>query len=320
MDVTEYRQDFLDQVRARASADANFTRAEFVEICAEHLSDAEELADFEACYHRGKGRATVSSKSMGSPKMRWTGRYAWCWRSMVAERNRRRSRRQPQGRLFSKLLTFCEDAFSGRLVQGMEESAPGYSLAQLLFERRKAITRVRLYVVTDGVLSTRVKDWPEGEVGGIPTESHIWDINRFHQVYESKSGRDDLEVDFTTVVRGGLPCLSASVPSEEYRAYLCVIPGNVLADIYDQFGSRLLEGNVRSFLGTPWADQQGDSQDRRDRAHDVLRIQQRDRRDCCRSLGGRRNGRTAPDTCDGSPNRQWRADDRDTCCCAQGQG
>ena len=55
MDVTEYRQDFLDQVRARASADANFTRAEFVEICAEHLSDAEELADFEACYHRGKG-------------------------------------------------------------------------------------------------------------------------------------------------------------------------------------------------------------------------------------------------------------------------
>jgi hypothetical protein len=95
-----------------------------------------------------------------------------------------------------------------------------------------------------------VKDWPEGEVGGIPTESHIWDINRFHQVYESKSGRDDLEVDFTTVVDGGLPCLSASVPSEEYRAYLCVIPGNVLADIYDQFGSRLLEGNVRSFLGT----------------------------------------------------------------------
>ena len=55
--------------------------------------------------------------------------------------------------------------------------------------------------------------------------------------------------DITTVVAGGLPCLSASVQSDEYRAYLCVIPGHVLADIYDQFGSRLLEGNVRSFLG-----------------------------------------------------------------------
>jgi len=123
-------------------------------------------------------------------------------------------------------------------------------LAHLLYERRKSIVRLRLYLVTDGVLSTRVRDWPEGEVGGIPTESHIWDINRFHQVQESKSGRDELEVDFTTIVKGGLPCLPASVPSDEYRAYLCVIPGNVLAEIYDTYGSRLLEGNVRSFLGT----------------------------------------------------------------------
>jgi hypothetical protein len=250
MDVTEYRQDFLDQVRARASADANFTRAEFVEICTEHLSDAEELADFEACYHRGTGSRNRLMEIDGFAQDEVDGSV----RLILAEYGggtEPTTLTQTTARgLFSKLLTFCEDAFSGRLVQGIEESAPGYSLAQLLFERRKAITRVRLYVVTDGVLSARVKDWPEGEVVGIPTESHIWDINRFHQVYESKSGRDDLEVDFTTVVAGGLPCLSASVPSGEYRAYLCVIPGDVLADIYDQFGSRLLEGNVRSFLGT----------------------------------------------------------------------
>jgi hypothetical protein len=45
-------------------------------------------------------------------------------------------------------------------VQGIEESAPGYSLAQLLFDRRKAITRVRLYVVTDGLLSARATGSP----------------------------------------------------------------------------------------------------------------------------------------------------------------
>ena len=33
----------------------NFTRASFVEVCAEFLGDAEELADFEACYYRGTG-------------------------------------------------------------------------------------------------------------------------------------------------------------------------------------------------------------------------------------------------------------------------
>jgi len=47
-----------------------------------------------------------------------------------------------------------------------------------------------------------------------------------------------------------LPCLAASVEADSYRAFLCVIPGTVLADIYQKFGSRLLEGNVRSYLGT----------------------------------------------------------------------
>ena len=34
MDVMEYRNDFLEQVRARASAQENFSRAAFVEYCA----------------------------------------------------------------------------------------------------------------------------------------------------------------------------------------------------------------------------------------------------------------------------------------------
>lgn len=249
MDVNEYRQELLEQVRARASGGANFTRAAFVEICAEQLSDADEIADFEACYHRGTGYRNRSLEVDGFAQDDVDG----SMRLILAEYSggpEPTTLTQATARaLFSKLLTFCEDALSGRLQQGIEESTPGYSLAQLLAQKKSGISRLRLYVVTDGVLSTRVKDWPEGEVGGIPTESHIWDINRLHQVHESKSGRDDLELDFTTVVDGGLPCLSASVPSEEYRAYLCVIPGYVLAGIYDQFGSRLLEGNVRSFLG-----------------------------------------------------------------------
>ena len=33
-----------------------------------------------------------------------------------------------------------------------------------------------------------------------------------------------------------------------YTSYLAVVPGQVLNDLYLEFGSRLLEGNVRSFL------------------------------------------------------------------------
>jgi hypothetical protein len=85
-------------------------------------------------------------------------------------------------------------------------------------------------------------------IAGVPTEFHIWDITRFQRAFESKTGRDELEVDFRELSANGLPCLGASVESDDYKAYLCVISGRALADVYDRFGSRLLEGNVRSFL------------------------------------------------------------------------
>ncbi|MGI8524634.1 MAG: AIPR family protein, partial [Pseudolabrys sp.] len=58
-----------------------------------------------------------------------------------------------------------------------------------------------------------------------------------------------LVVDFSHLKEGGLPALPTSVGSGEYDGYLAVIPGEVLADIYIRHGSRLLEGNVRTFLG-----------------------------------------------------------------------
>ena len=249
MELQEFRETFLDQVRARASAGENFTRAEFVEVCAEYLGDAEELADFEACYFRGTGSRNRSLGVDGFAVDDLDGSLRLVIAEYEGDAEPATLTQTNAKTCFSRVLAFCDDALSGRLHRELEESAPAYSLALTLYERRKSITRLRLYLVTDGLLSTRVRDWPEGEITGIPTESHIWDINRFHQVQESKSGRDELEVDFSAVVPGGLPCLHASVPSDAYGAYLCVIPGQVLAEIYDRFGSRLLEGNVRSFLG-----------------------------------------------------------------------
>jgi hypothetical protein len=249
MELTEFRTEFLDQVRARASAGENFTHASFVEVCAEFLGEAEELADFETCYYRGTGSRNRSLGVDGFAVDDLDGSVRLVIADYGGETEPTTLTQTTAKSSFSRLLAFCDDALNGRLHRELEESAPGYSLALTLHERRKTIARLRLYVVADGVLSAKVRDWPEGEVAGIPTESHIWDINRFHQVQESKSGRDELEVDFTAVVPGGLPCLHASVPSDAYGAYLCVIPGHVLAEIYDRFGSRILEGNVRSFLG-----------------------------------------------------------------------
>ncbi len=250
MDIAEYHVDFLEQVQARASSESNFTHAEFVDYCADLLADADEVADFENGYFRGTGSKNRSLGVDGFALDETDG----SMRLVIADyegTGDARTLTQTQAKtVFSRLQAFCEDALSGRLHPQLEDSSAGFSTALTLFQQRHSITRLRFYLISDAVLSTRVRDWPEEIVGGIPAEFHIWDISRFYQVHQSKSGRDELEVDFTSLVAGGLPILPASVESEDYRAYLCVIPGKVLAGMYDRFGSRLLEGNVRSYLGT----------------------------------------------------------------------
>ena len=83
----------------------------------------------------------------------------------------------------------------------------------------------------------------------VPVTFQIWDISRLKRIHDAASVRDDLVVDFTGLAGGGLPVLPASVGSGDYDAYLAVMPGETLADIYIRHGSRLLEGNVRTFLG-----------------------------------------------------------------------
>jgi len=77
----------------------------------------------------------------------------------------------------------------------------------------------------------------------------IWDLTRLRRIHDARNARDDLIVDFSRLPEGGLPTLPASIVAHDYAGYLTVIPGEVLADMYIQHGSRLLEGNVRTFLG-----------------------------------------------------------------------
>src|SRR5687768_8089563 len=55
MTVEEFRKEFLETVRSRATADHNFQLSAFVEAAVETLVEAGEIADFEPSHYRGVG-------------------------------------------------------------------------------------------------------------------------------------------------------------------------------------------------------------------------------------------------------------------------
>jgi hypothetical protein len=64
----------------------------------------------------------------------------------------------------------------------------------------------------------------------------------------SGQSREPIQIDFVAEFGEAIPCLSASHGSDDYSAFLAVFPGPVLSAIYERYGARLLELNVRSFL------------------------------------------------------------------------
>jgi hypothetical protein len=154
------------------------------------------------------------------------------------------------------LERYMREALSGDFLIDREPAAPEYQLAQTLKDLKEigakrsedAVTRYRLYLVTDAQLSARSKALEPTEVDGTPVEFHIWDMQRFVQVYESVQGREPLELDLRDWGVPGIPALKVADAIGDTTTYLAAVPGGLLASLYRRHGSRLLEGNVRSFL------------------------------------------------------------------------
>jgi hypothetical protein len=248
MDLNDFRTDFLNEAASWASSDLNFRHSSFVEVAVTHLEDAGEVADFEACYFRrpGIGRRALAIDGYAFDEADASLR-VFVANPSFAEAAPSLTQTEAST-LLGRLRAFLEEAVTGRLEPELEISSAEYGFAQEVRRRFPEVSRIRAYLLSDAVLSSRARDWPEAEVEGVPVEFHVWDIARFHRLHESRSGRDDLAIDLSVLVDGGLPCIEAGTDSDDYAAYLCVVPGRVLAEMYEEYGSRLLEANVRSFL------------------------------------------------------------------------
>jgi AIPR protein len=213
------------------------------------LEEAEELIDYVPCPFRGTGTRRRSLGMDGYAFDDADGSLRLVIADFGGDEEPETVTQTSAKALFSKAAAFVEEALAGNDDHLPADEDPVADFAGMLDTHRNSITRFRFYLVTDGLLSDRIRDWPEQSIGGIASEFHIWDIARFNTALASQSGRDALTVDFGSFVENGLPCLHASLNQSEYSGYLCVLPGDALAQMYEEYGSRLLEGNVRSFLG-----------------------------------------------------------------------
>jgi hypothetical protein len=132
--------------------------------------------------------------------------------------------------------------FAGEL----EESSEIFDLAHTLSDSallKENLVRVNAIIITDGIYPGEIPSTKN--ISGSPIYFKIVDLNYLYNI--SEKSHIPIEINFKED-GFSVPCIQAPSDNEEYQSYLAIISGDALVNIYERYGARLLEQNVRSFL------------------------------------------------------------------------
>lgn len=152
---------------------------------------------------------------------------------------------------FNYLLSFYNEATNGTLLNNnySEVTDELAEVVELIVSAKNDISKLRLYVLTNGVTDPAGVPEPiEIGNGDISVEFNVWDIHRAFQQYKITAGKERIIVDFEIDHNTQLQCLKIQDQNPYVDAYLAIIPGRVLANVYNQYQQGILEKNVRTFL------------------------------------------------------------------------
>lgn len=145
-------------------------------------------------------------------------------------------------------LKFYECSCKG-LHESIEPSNTDASdLARRIYEERSRLNVLRLLLISDGLAGYASIDHKPA-ADGTRIIVDLFGIERLQRILGQGLVRDDIVVDLAADLGAPLSCIKVSGNGADYDAYLGAIPGAALAGIYEKYGTRLLELNVRAFLG-----------------------------------------------------------------------
>ncbi len=275
MTIDEYREVLHEDIALAANANMSTPEEEFLRYVTDILSDGEEFDDFVECYYEGVSRRKANIRIDGYALDETDGSCCIFISDYHGPHEDDSIRAEDINSLFNKVRHFVEEATKYEMYLELEESTQAYEFAQTLYYEKTNITKYRFYLLTDAFNKQRKKNIKDTEVSGTTVELNVWDVARIFDVVNSKTQKESIEIMLSDFKSEGIPCVKAvecvdviadiEVPPKHddvdegkedakpenlitYTSYLAVVPGQILNDLYLEYGSRLLEGNVRSFL------------------------------------------------------------------------
>ncbi|MDF7806095.1 AIPR family protein [Pontiellaceae bacterium B12219] len=240
--MDDYYKNFMQDLVARSGADGNYLESVFTERMCDFLVEQAILQNYTVAEYKKAGGSGVAGVRLDAYNYNEeTEVLSLIISDFRAGKTADTLKNTEIKKLFLLAERFLSNCATDDFFQSLEESTPGYTAAREISERRMVTARVQFFLVSNSVLSKSAKDIASSDKNW---SYQVWDLGRIARIEESGKAREDMVVPF----EDGIPCLPAFTGSENCRSFLLALPGELIASLYDEYGERLLEQNVRTFL------------------------------------------------------------------------
>jgi hypothetical protein len=248
-ELEEYHQSLMTDIRREADVSGILMVEAFFDRMAERLPGAGELETADrAFFQSGEGAQKLRVDGYAGDPRESQGVLGLIICDFVDSNEVKTFGKAEIAPLLNPLIRFFKKARTTEFRDSLNEVNPAFQLSDLIITTWSQISKIKLILISNRQYIGRDDAVKLAETGGIPITYSVWDLARFEKFDRSGQEREDMSIDFAKDFGGPLPALRASQTGAALDSYLMIVPGQQLAEIYEKWGPRLLEANVRSFL------------------------------------------------------------------------
>lgn len=247
--LEDYHKDLMADIRRQADASGIMMVEAFFERMTDRLTEAGELevAD-RSFYEFGEGSQRLRIDGYAGDPRDSSGVLGLIICDFVDGDEVLTFDKSKVPSILNPLIRFLKKAQTRTFRDALNESSPGFQVSDLIITTWSQVTKVKLILVSNRKYIGRGDTIKLSDIGDVPVTWSVWDLARFERFDRSGQAREDMVIELANDFGSPVPALKASQTGSGFDSYLLIVPGAQLAAIYDRWGARLLESNVRSFL------------------------------------------------------------------------
>jgi hypothetical protein len=248
-ELDEYHQSLMADIRREADSSGIFPVEAFFDRMTERLTEAGELEVADRAYYQsGEGGQKLRIDGYAGDPRDSEGVLGLIICDFADSEGVQTFGKGDVPPILNPLIRFLKKAKAEDFRDALNEANPAFQVSDLIIATWSQVTKVKLILISNRQYIGRDDTVKLAEIGDVPITWSVWDLARFERFDRSGQAREDMVIDFAKDFGAPLPALKASQTGAALESYLLIVPGEQLAAIYDRWGARLLEANVRSFL------------------------------------------------------------------------